>query len=34
MDYWELCDKIENGNSEEKLDAELELMGRWYYEGD
>ena len=34
MDYWGLCDKIENGNSEEKNEAELELMSRWYYGGE
>lgn len=34
MDYWELCDKIENGNSKEKNEAELEIMGRWYYQDD
>ena len=34
-DYEEYLDKLENGTPEEKLDAELEILGRWfYYEGD
>jgi len=31
MTYEELCDKLENGTPAEKNDAELEIMGRFYY---
>ena len=31
MTYEELYDKLNNGTPEEKLDAELELLGNWYY---
>jgi len=34
MSYEELLDKLENGTPEEKLDAELEIMGRIYYLND
>jgi len=34
MDYEELLDKIENGTPEEINEAELEIMGRWYYRDD
>ena len=34
MSYEELLDKIENGTPEEKIDAELEIMGRFYYLND
>jgi len=35
MSYEELLDKLDNGTPEEKIDAKLEIMGRWfYYEGD
>jgi len=34
MTYEELCDKMENGTPEEKIDAELEILGRFYYKGD
>ena len=35
MSYEELFDKLENGTPDEKIDAELEIMGRYlYYEGD
>ena len=35
MSYEELLDKLENGTPEEKIDAELEILGRFYYfEGD
>ena len=34
MTYKELCDKLDNGTPEEKLDAEMEIMGRWYYGDD
>ncbi len=33
-DYERLLDKIENGTPEEKIDAELEIMGRIYYKND
>ena len=33
--YEELCEALENGTPAEKLDAELEILGRFYYfEGD
>jgi len=31
MDYFELMDILENGTPEEVNEAELEIMGRWYY---
>ena len=31
MDYFELMDILENGTPEEINEAELEIMGRWYY---
>lgn len=34
MDYFDLMKLIENGTTEEKNTAELELMGRWYYGDD
>ena len=34
MSYEELADKLENGTPEEKNDAALEIMGRWYYLND
>ena len=34
MTYEELLDKVENGTPEEKNDAELEIMGRFYYLND
>ena len=34
MTYEELSDKLENGTPEEKLEAELEILGNWYYKGD
>lgn len=35
MDYFDLLDKIDNGNPQERNDAELELLGRLlYYPGD
>jgi len=35
MSYEELLDKLENGTPAEKVDAELELLGKLlYYEGD
>ena len=35
MDYFDLLDILNNGTDEEKLDAELELMGRLlYFTGD
>jgi len=34
MTYEELLDKIENGTPEEINEAELEIMGRWYYRDD
>jgi len=34
MTYEEYLDKLDNGTPEEKLDAELEIMGRFYYKGD
>ena len=34
-EYEELCEALENGTPAEKIDAELEIMGRfYYYEGD
>ena len=33
-DYEEYLDKFENGSPIEKLDVELEIMGRWYYLND
>lgn len=32
--YERLLDKLENGTPEQKIDAELEIMGRWYYLND
>ena len=35
MSYEELSDKMENGTPDEKIDVELEILGRYlYYEGD
>jgi len=34
MTYEELLDKLDNGTPEEKIDAELEILGRIYYTGD
>ena len=34
MTYEELCDKLENSTPAEKLDAELEIMGKIYYLND
>ena len=34
MSYEELLDKIENGTPAEKVDAELEIMGRLFYLND
>ena len=34
MSYEELLDKLENGTPQEKLDAELEILGRFYYLND
>jgi len=35
MDYFDLLDKIDNDNPQERNDAELELLGRLlYYPGD
>ena len=33
-DYEEYLDKFENGNPDEKLDVELEILGRFYYLND
>ena len=34
-EYLKLLDKLDNGTPEERNDAELELLGRYYYyEGD
>ena len=30
-EYLQLLDKLDNGTPEEQNDAELEIMGRWYY---
>jgi hypothetical protein len=34
LDYFELLNTIENGTPEEQNEAELEIMGRWYYRDD
>ena len=34
MTYEELLDKIENGTPTEKVDAELEILGRLFYLND
>ena len=35
MTIEEILDKIDDGTDEEKLEAEMELLGRWlYYKGD
>ena len=34
MTYEELCDRLENGTPGEKNDAELEILGKWYYGND
>ncbi len=34
MDYEQLLDILDNGTPKEKLDAELEILGRFYYLND
>lgn len=35
MTYEELCKKLISQDPKERVEAELEIMGRWYYyEGD
>jgi len=34
MTYEQLCEALENGTPEEKLDAEIEILGRFYYLND
>ena len=34
MTYEELCDRLENGTPDEVNEAELEILGKWYYGND
>ena len=33
-EYLKLLDKLDNGTPDEVNEAELEIMGRWYYGND